>query len=450
MANLSLEELKKLAQQKEIDTVLAVFPDYYGRLMGKRLTVEYFLEQEHFFCCDYLLTAGMEMEPRAGFSLASWEKGYGDFTFVPDFDTLRQIPWLEKTALVICDLMHEKGTEVAQAPRNILKKQCRKLAERGWQANMASELEFHLFKESFTTLQQNNYRDLTPSTPYRIDYHILGTTFDEGVIRAIRNGMAAADIPIECSKGECGAGQHEIGLYYADALEMADRHVIYKNGAKEIAAQHEVALSFMAKYKTTEAGSSCHIHSSIFDTKSKSNVFWDRKADQPSDNFRYFLGGLLQLTREFFLLLAPTVNSYKRYCAASFAPTRIVWSYDNRTAGYRIVSRGPSYRIENRMPGADTNAYLAFAATVAAGLYGIENKIACPKEFTGDAYTTAGLPVVPATLTEAADLLDKSSIARSCFGDAVVDHYVQCAQAELNSYNQSVTDWELRRYFERI
>ena len=450
MANLAMDELKTLIDGDQIDTVLAVFPDHYGRLVGKRLTPGYFIENSHFYCCDYLLSTSMEMDPQPGFEMSSWEQGYGDMVSVPDLDTLRRIPWLPKTALVMCDLVSETGEAVAQSPRTILRNQCDQLAQRGIKAYMGSELEFHLFRGSYSDLRKRDYQNLEPSSPYRIDYHILATSFDEPVIRAIRNGMIGAGVPIECSKGECSNGQHEIGLYYAEALEMADRHLIYKNGAKEIAHLHDLALTFMAKYDETEGGSGCHIHSSLFDTQSETNLFWDTGADQPSKLYRYFLGGLLALCREFFLLYAPTVNSYKRYCAESFAPTRIAWGHENRTTGYRIVGHKQSYRVENRLPGADANPYLAFAATIAAGLYGIDHKIEPPDEYAGNAYTATHLPRVPDSLSQAADLFDRSATARALFGDPVVDHYVQCARLEQESYDRAVTDWELNRYFERI
>jgi len=450
MAILSMDELKELIDGDQVDTVLAVFPDHYGRLLGKRLTADYFVENTHFYCCDYLLSTSMEMDPQPGFEMSSWEQGYGDLLSVPDLNSLRRIPWLPKTALVMCDLVSESGEPVVQSPRAILRKQCARLAERGIKAYMGSELEFHLFRGTYSELRKAGYRNLEPSSPYRIDYHILATSFDEPLIRAIRNGMIGAGVPIECSKGECSNGQHEIGLYYADALEMADRHMLYKNGAKEIAHLHDAALTFMAKYDEVEAGSGFHIHSSLFDTESESNLFWDAEADEPSELYRHFLGGLLALCCEFFLLYAPNINSYKRYRAETFAPTRIAWGHENRTTGFRIVGHKQSFRMENRLPGADANPYLAFAATIAAGLYGIDHKIEPPDEYVGNAYTAAELPRVPDNLSQAADLFDRSATARSLFGDQVVDHYVQCARLEQESFDRAVTDWERNRYFERI
>ena len=450
MSGMNFDDLKKMIEKNEIDTVLAVFPDYFGRLLGKRLTGQFFLDNKEFFCCDYLLTAGMEMEPRSGFKMASWEKGYGDYAFVPDMKTLRVIPWLSKTAMVVCDLTYENGGPVVQSPRAILKKQCDILAQKGITPYMGSELEFHLFKGTYSDLRKQYYRNMEPSSAYKIDYHILSTSFDEPLLQKIRNYMDQAQIPIECHKGECGAGQHEIGLYYAQAVEMADRHAIYKNGIKEIAFQNAAAVTFMAKYDHNEAGSSCHVHSSLFNSETGKNLFWDEKSNSPSETFKYYLGGMLKLTREFSLLYGPTVNSYKRYCAESFAPTKIAWSYDNRTTGYRIVGSKQSYRPENRIPGADINPYLTFAGILASGIYGIENKIEPPEEFSGNAYAADDLPQCPLSLLEAATLFNNSRAARSLFGDQVVDYLVHCAFLENKENEKAVTDWELFRYFERI
>jgi len=451
--NLDIEELAELVERAEIDTVLAVFPDHLGRLLGKRLTGTYFLEgleRGEVGACNYLLTADMEMNPLPGFAMAGWDKGYGDFALAPDVRTLRRIPWLPQTALVMCDLVWENGEPVVQSPRAILRRQCDLLAERGMKAYVGSELEFYLFLDTHSSLRQRGFKDIRPSSQYRIDYHILQTSSDESVIREIRNAMCAAGIPVEYSKGEWGSGQHEICLCYADALEMADRHAIYKNGAREIATSRGAAISFMAKYNATEAGSGLHIHTSLFDADSETNLFWDGGANGPTDTFRYFMGGLLHLSREFCLFFAPTINAYKRYQETSFAPTRIAWDYDNRTTGFRIIGHGQSFRVENRMPGADANPYLAYAATLAAGLYGIENKIDCKQPFKGNAYAAEDLPQLPSTLREATDLFDRSATARSCFGDDVVDHYVHSARLEQQAFDKAVTDWELYRYFERI
>ncbi|MBE7557469.1 glutamine synthetase [bacterium] len=450
---LSLDDLKRLIEKGEIDTILPVFPDHYGRLLGKRLTAEYFLsgvEKGMLHNCNYLLTVDMDMNPIPGFAMASWDKGYGDFVSVMDMGTLRRIPWLPRTALVVCDLHWENGEPVAQAPRSILREQCRRLHEAGLYANMGSELEFYLFKESVSAVHERDYKNLHPSSDYRIDYHILHTSLDEPIIRAIRNGMSEAGVPIECSKGEWGAGQHEIGLWYSEALEMADRHVIYKNGVKEIAALAGASATFMAKYDAAQAGSGFHIHTSLVHTKSGRNAFWDEKSHRPTPLFRQFLGGMLALSREFCLLFTPSLNAYKRYTEDSFAPTRIAWAHDNRTTGYRIVGEGQSFRIENRMPGADGNPYLAFAATLAAGLYGIEHQLDCGEPYEGNAYTATDLPKLPATLKEATELFDKSEAARKLFGDDVVEHYVHAARTEQAAFERAVTDWELRQYFDRI
>lgn len=450
---LTLSELKSLIESGEIDTVLPVFCDHYGRLMGKRLTGNYFLSGVKggmVHGCNYLLTADMDMNPLPGFGMASWAQGYGDFTLVMDMATLRRIPWLARTALVLCDLVWENGEPVEQAPRSLLKAQRARLRKQGLEAFMGSELEFYLFKDDLETARKRGFKQLTPSSGYRIDYHILATSLDEPVVREIRNGMCAAGVPIECSKGEWGSGQHEIGLLYAEALEMADRHVIYKNGVKEIAAAHGVSASFMAKYDVAQAGSGFHIHTSLCSTKNGDNLFWDKKAHGPSRLFRRFLGGLLALSREFCLLFTPSLNAYKRYTEDSFAPTRVAWAHDNRTTGYRIVGEGQSFRIENRMPGADGNPYLAFAATLAAGLYGIEQELDCGEPYEGNAYVAEELPKLPATLRDATDLFEQSAAARAAFGDAVVDHYVHAARLEQAGFDRAVTDWELAQYFDRI
>ena len=451
--NLTAGELKKLIEAGEIDTVLPVFPDHYGRLMGKRLTGDYYLsgvENGKLHACNYLLTVDMNMNPVPGFAMTSWDKGYGDFTLAMDMATLRRIPWLQKTALVVCDLTWEDGPPVEEAPRTILAHQCARVAERGWKACMGSELEFYLFKEDPATARGQAFKRLTASSGYRIDYHILHTSLDEPILREIRNGMCGAGIPVESSKGEWGDGQHEVGLLYSDALEMADRHVIYKNGVKEIAALHGASATFMAKYDTDQAGSGFHIHASLYDTKTGKNLFWDRKTHGPTKTFRAFLGGLLKLSREFCLLFTPSLNAYKRYTEDSFAPTRVAWAYDNRTTGYRIVGEGQSFRIENRMPGADGNPYLAFAATLAAGMYGIDHKLDCGEPYKGNAYIAEDRPKLPASFAEATDGFEQSSVAREVFGDAVVDHYVHSARQEQAAFERCVTDWELDQYFDRI
>ncbi len=451
--SLTIEKLKGMIADGRIDTVLVAFPDHLGRLVGKRVTGAFFLEQivsSGMHACDYLLSVDMEMNPQSGFEMSSWEKGYGDFHGVLDPATLRMTPWLEGTALALVDLEWDQGKPVAQSPRAILKRQIERARRMGLSSMMGSELEFYLFVEPHEELSQRNFANPKPSSEYIIDYHILHTTRDEFVIRDIRNMMTAARVPVEFSKGEWGKGQQEINLLYADALEMADRHVIYKNGVKEIAWSKNCSATFMAKYDATEAGSSCHLHASIFDKTGKKNLFWDEKKKKESKLFRQFLGGQLRYGPELFLFFAPSVNSYKRYQAGTFAPTRVAWSRDNRTTGFRIIGHGSSFRIENRMPGADANPYLAFAATIAAGLAGIEENLDCGEPFVGDAYKAENLRSVPHNLPAAAESLNRSRVARHAFGDEVVNHYVHLARLEQEAFDKAVTDWERRRYFDRI
>lgn len=451
----TVEWLREQIQEGKIDTVLVAFPDQFGRLLGKRCTGSYFLDQvlsSGIDLCSYLLAADLEMNPLPGFEMTSWEKGYGDFHGVPDLATLRPLHWLNGTALVLADLTWETSAPVTQSPRAILKNQLEHVRERGLFPRMGSELEFYLFIESEEELgaPPRQYRNPTPSTHGLIDYHILSTTRDEGVIREIRNRMDSSGIPIEFSKGEWGQGQHEINLRYCDALEMADRHVIYKNGVKEIAWQQGGSVSFMAKYDARAAGSGFHIHTSVTGPDGVENLFWDPANNRGSILFRQFLGGLLRYTGEFFLFFASAINSYKRYQEASFAPTRLVWSEDNRTAGFRVIGHGPSFRIENRLPGADANPYLAFAATLAAGLAGIEEQLDCGDPYRGNAYLDTSLPQIPLNLIQAADLLDQSPLARKAFGEDVVKHYVHLARMEQKAFDNAVTDWERKRYFDQI
>jgi glutamine synthetase len=450
---LTLPQLEKLIREGGIDTVLIAFPDHLGRLMGKRVTGSYFLDhlaKDGMEACDYLLTVDMEMNPQPGFRMASWDEGYGDFQGKLDPTTLRLIPWLPGTALGLVDLQWHGGRPVDASPRAMLRKQIERAAKAGYTIYMGSELEFYLFEESHEDLFDRNFADPQPTTQYIIDYHILGTTRDESVIRDIRNSMNRAGIPVEFSKGEWGRGQHEINLLYSDALTMADRHAIYKNGVKEIAWAHGRCATFMAKYSAAEAGSSCHIHTSVYNKAGKSSLFWDARKKEPSKVFRQFLGGLMKYSPELFLFFASTVNSYKRYQAGTFAPTNVAWSQDNRTTGFRIVGHGQGYRIENRMPGADANPYLAYAATIAAGLAGIEEGLDCGRAYKGDAYKDAKLPRVPTSLNAAADAFARSSLARSAFGQDVVDHYVHLSRLEEAAFRAAVTDWERVRYFDRI
>jgi glutamine synthetase len=448
--------LEELSTAGEIDTVLCMFTDLQGRFMGKRVLPDFFLEEilgeEGLHACLYLLAVDMEMEPLPGYEYASWETGYGDFKMVPDIATLRICPWLEKTAMVICDIVDEHdGSPVTVSPRQILKDQLARAEEMGYQVKTGSELEFYLFKDSFEDLADRGYRDPRPSSSYIMDYHMLQTTKDEWIIRQIRNDMRAAGIPVEFSKGEFGRGQHEINITYSDALSNADHHALYKHGVKEIAALNGVAATFMAKWTMSEAGSSCHLHSSIWDAGGEKSLTWEEGGvGHMTDEFRWYLGGLMATAREMAWMFAPFVNSYKRYQLASWAPTAIVWSGDNRTCGYRTVGEGKAFRVECRIPGADANPYLAFAATVASGMWGIRNKVEPPERFEGNAYEAKDVPRVPSSLHEAIDVFRGSDIAREVFGDFVFGHLLNTAVQEQSIFdNLTVTDWELARYFER-
>ena len=453
--NLDAEQLKKKVDVGEIDTVLVVFPDMQGRFMGKRVMGDFFLNEilgdEGMHACNYLLTVDVDMEPLPGYRYANWDKGYGDFAMVPDMNTLRLIPWLEKTALVICDVLSEEGEVVEVAPRQILKRQLERAKDKGYRVMCGSELEFFLFKDSYEEASAKGFQDLSPHSDYIEDYHILQTTKDEYLIRQMRNGMEGASVPVEFSKGEWGRGQHEINLVYADALEMADRHVIYKNGIKEIAALNNRAVTFMAKHSMAEAGSSFHLHSSIWNEDGSESLMWaENEKHHMSETCRHYLGGLISTGRELSWMYAPYVNSYKRYQPESWAPTALAWAIDNRTCGYRVVGHGKSYRVESRIPGADGNPYLAFAATVAAGLHGIENRIEPPEMYVGNAYEAKDVERVPWNLVEAINELESSELAKKAFGDEVHFHLVNTAKQEWARFNQVITDWELQRNFERI
>jgi glutamine synthetase len=451
--------LASLVRRGGIDTVLAVFPDGLGRLLGKRLVARHFVDRaldDGIHACIYLFTVDMEMEPLPGFTLTSWERGYGDMKMVPDLRTLRWIPWLPKTALVFCDVYDEQGRAVEEAPRWVLRRQIERAAALGYTVKAAAELELYCFKDTFETAQAKRYQGLAPVAGYLEDYHILQTTKEEPLIRAIRNGMEAADVPVETSKGEWGRGQEEINLAYAEALEAADRTALYKHGAKEIAHLQGCSVTFMAKHDQHAAGSSFHVHSSVWDRSGRRALFAPsgrrRKAGRREfpPVFGHWLAGQLAGARELAYFYAPTVNSYKRYQAQSFAPTRIVAGWDNRTCGFRLCGEGAGLRVENRIPGADANPYLAFAATIGAGLHGIEQRLKAPPPYEGNAYEDASLPEVPKTLREAAAELERSTLARAVFGLRVVEHYLHAAQLEQDAFDRAVTDWELLRYFERI
>jgi len=450
---LTLDDLKTLAAGGEVDTVLVVQVDMQGRLMGKRFHVDYFLESgwEETHGCNYLLATDMEMNTVDGYKSTSWAKGYGDYVMRPDLGTLRRIPWLPATALVFCDVLdHHTHAEVPHAPRTVLKRQVARLQAMGMRAMMASELEFFLFKESFEEAHAKGYRDLTPISPYNEDYHIFQTSKEEDVMRAIRNGLHGADVPVENTKGEASAGQEEINVRYADALTMADRHSLIKNAVKEIAWSKGRSVSFMAKWHFEAAGSSSHIHQSLWSLDGRP-LFHDPDAPHGmSTLMRQFLAGQLAHAGEITYFLAPYINSYKRFMAGTFAPTKAVWSTDNRTAGYRVCACDTkAVRVECRVGGADLNPYLAMAALLAAGIAGIEGKMDLEPEFTGDAYLGQGIREIPKTLRAATDLLDGSEMLRAAFGGEVIDHYVHCARWEQFEQDRRVTDFEVARGFER-
>jgi glutamine synthetase len=451
--NLDLRELKALIRSGEIDTVLTVFPDVQGRLMGKRVVGRYFLDHvagDGVHVCAYLLTVDVDMEPLPGYRFASWATGYQDMKAVPDPGTLRRIPWLPKTALIFCDLYTEEGEPIEVSPRRILQRQIERATRAGYRVMMGSELELYIFHDSFAEARAKRYQGLRPVSQYIEDYHILQTTKEEGLVRAIRNGMEGAAVPVEFSKGEWGCGQEEINLRYTDALEMADRHTLYKHGVKEIAHEQGLSVTFMAKFDMGAAGSSFHLHSSLWDRAGKQALFWEKGKRFGSALFGHWLAGQMALATEFSYFYAPYVNSYKRYQAGSFAPTRIVAGWDNRTCGFRLCGEGHGFRVENRIPGADANPYLAFAATIAAGLHGIARKLPAPTIYEGNAYEDPKLPQVPKTLREAIAALEKSKVAREAFGDEVVEHYLHTARLEQQAFDQVVTDWERMRGFERI
>jgi glutamine synthetase len=442
---MKLTELKNAVTHGSIDTVLLAITDMQGRLMGKRLTARHFVDEvaEHGAeGCNYLLAVDVEMTPVAGFAMASWERGYGDFLLVPDLDTLCEVPWQEGTALCIADIAWLDRSEVTASPRQILRRQLARLVERGWTAYAGTELEFIVHRDSYEEAWRKGYRDLEPANLYNVDYSLLGTSRVEPLIRRIRNSMAGAGMVVEDSKGECNFGQHEINFHYSDALRTADHHVIYKNGAKEIAADEGMSITFMAKFNERE-GSSCHIHFSLGDAEGP--LF----ARDPA-LFESFLAGQLAGLRELSLLFAPNINSYKRFAAGSFAPTAIAWGHDNRTCSLRVVGEGPSLRFENRVGGADLNPYLALAAIAAAGLHGVEAGLELEPVFEGDAYGAPHLPRVPSSLRDARDLFASSEIARAAFGEDVVAHYVNAADVELAAFGSAVTDWERYRGFERL
>ncbi|MEU4765803.1 glutamine synthetase family protein [Actinosynnema sp. NPDC023794] len=445
---LAVEELRVLVDAGEIDTVLVAVVDMQGRLQGKRCAARYFVDEvlpNSAEGCNYLLAVDVEMNTVGGYAMSSWDSGYGDFVMKPDLSTLRRVPWQEGTALVMCDLVWEDGAPVVASPRQILKRQLDRLAERGLRAFVGTELEFIVFDNTYEDAWDRGYRGLTPANQYNVDYSLLGTSRVEPLLRAIRNHMAGAGMVVESAKGECNPGQHEIAFRYTEALATCDNHSVYKTGAKEIAAQQGKALTFMAKYNERE-GSSCHIHLSLRSADGEPVFAEDHGM---SELMEHFMAGQLAALRELTYFLAPNINSYKRYAQGSFAPTAVAWGRDNRTCALRVVGHGQSLRFENRVPGADVNPYLAVAALIAAGLHGVENELPLEEEFTGNAYTS-DKPTVPATLRDAASLLAKSELAREAFGAEVVEHYLNAARVELAAFDSSVTDWERIRGFERL
>ena len=445
---LDLDELGRRIDSGQIDTVIVAFTDMQGRLQGKRFHGRYFQDivADHGTeGCNYLLSVDVEMNTVDGYAISSWDTGYGDVEFVLDPGTIRLLTHLPGTAMVQCDLRQLDGRAVPESPRTILQRQKDRAERAGFQALAGTELEFIVFDTTYEQAWDAGYRGLVPSNQYNIDYSILGTTRVEPLLRDIRNTAYAAGMNVEGAKGECNLGQHEIGFLYDDVVRTADNHAVYKNLAKEVAGQHGKALTFMAKYNERE-GNSCHIHLSLRGTDG-SIVFGD--GQERSELYDHFIAGILSTLSDFTLLYAPNVNSYKRFAAGSFAPTTIAWGRDNRTCALRLVGGGPSARVENRVPGGDANPYLALAAMLGAGLHGIEHRLELGPELTGNAYVS-GLPTIPSTLREARAMFHGSAVARSILGDDVVDHYTHMADVELRAFDAAVTDWELRRSFERM
>lgn len=440
------DELKADIAAGEIDTVLLAMTDMQGRLQGKRLTAPWFVDSvlgHGAEACNYLLAVDVDMNTVDGYAMSGWQRGYGDFALKPDLDTLSRTTWLEGTALCLADVQWHDGSPVVASPRQILRAQIARLAARGWEAHAGTELEFMIFKDTYEQAWDTGYRNLTPANQYNVDYSLLGTTRVEPLLRRIRNAMMDAGMVVEDSKGECNFGQHEINFLFADALTACDQHVVYKNAAKEMAAQEGMAITYMAKYDERE-GNSCHIHLSLRGSDG-AIVF-----DEQEGLFDSFVAGMLAGLRELTLFLAPNINSYKRYAALSFAPTTVAWGHDNRTCALRVVGHGAGRRVECRVPGADVNPYLAISALIAAGLHGIDAGLELEPAFEGNAYEAGDRPQVPKTLREARDLFAESAIAREAFGPEVVEHYLNYARVELDAYDAAVTDWERVRGFERL
>ncbi|TVT08498.1 glutamine synthetase [Amycolatopsis bartoniae] len=447
---LTVDRLRELVDEDVVDTVLVAMTDMQGRLQGKRCAADYFVNEvvpHATEACNYLLAVDVDMNTVEGYEISSWERGYGDFVLRPDLSTLRLVPWHEGTALVLADVERVQGGEVAVSPRQVLRRQLDRLAERGLAAFVGTELEFIVFDDSYESAWWSGYRDLTPANQYNVDYSLLGTGRIEPLLRRIRNEMRDAGMYVESAKGECNPGQHEIAFRYTDALSTCDNHSVYKTGAKEIAAQEGRSLTFMAKFNERE-GNSCHIHISLRSADGEPVLAGDGPGGF-SRTMEHFLAGQLACLRELTYFFAPNINSYKRFVPGSFAPTAVAWGTDNRTCALRVVGHGQSLRVENRVPGGDVNPYLAVAALIAAGLHGIENELPLEPEFIGNAYGS-DKPTVPSNLRDAAQLLSDSKVARAAFGDEVIAHYLNAARVELAAFDAAVTDWERIRGFERL
>jgi glutamine synthetase len=452
---LALGELDELVGSGDIETVLAVFPDMYGRLLGKRFTGHYFLEavaKGGMHACDYLLACDMEMDVIAGYRYTSWKTGYGDFHCVPDLPTLRLATWLPRTALVLCDLFDHDGQPVEVSPRRLLQRQLARALAAGFTVMSGTEIELYVFDDSYGAAREKSYHDLRPMSFYNEDYHILQGTKEEDLIGAIRRHLDQSGVPVECSKGEAGLGQQEINLCFSEALVQADRNVLYKHAAKEIAWAQDKSVTFMAKWDERRTGSSSHMHISLRDQEGRQSLFPGDRPTGPvaaSDTFRWFLGGWMKHARSLCACYSPYPTSYKRFQARSWAPVTIAWTYDNRTAGFRVVGSGPSLRIECRIAGADANPYIAYAAAIAAGLDGIRNRVEPPEVLCGDGYESSGLTRIPSTLREAIEEFEKSDLAREAFGESVASHYLHFIRTEQQKFDEVVTCWERERYFER-
>jgi glutamine synthetase len=452
---ITTDELIELTERGEIDTVLVVFPDMQGRLVGKRVVARFFVDElSHnggtVEACTYLLAVDVEMDVLPGFRFANWDTGYGDMACRPDLSTLRRVPWLDATAMVLCDLFHPDGSPVEESPRRILRRQIERAANAGFTVKAGTELEFFLSEDTYQQAAAKHYRDLTRSGDYILDYHLLQTTKDEWFLRDVRNAMYDAGIPVEFSKGEAGVGQHELNIRYDEALRCADHHVIYKNGIKEMAALSGVSVTFMAKPDIGDAGSSCHIHSSIWDTAGERSLTAGDGAHGFSPEFAGWVGGIAATAAELCWLGAPYLNSYRRYQPGSWAPTGIGWGVDNRTLGLRIVGHGQGLRVENRIPGADCNPYLAVAGVIAGGLHGIESGLDAGEPYVGNGYEATDVDRIPHTLPDAIEAFRHSAVARNAFGEEVHWHLVHMAEAEWTAFNRTVTDWELRRGYEQL